>query len=104
MAFCVPNGSHPITVSPCYGVPEEEFKKKEGYYKELLKPFNERIKDGGEVTLKEVYDAIGYPYDEEDKDEVERLELWGWDKNGYGQLYKIKRTVTVEKIRINKYY
>lgn len=96
----IPLATVPITLGRPSTVSEEDYIKYKQSYEDLLKPFNERIKNGGKVSMKEVYDLIGYPYRKDDEYEMELIETWGWDSKGFRQLYVIKKTVTIEKVPV----
>lgn len=70
------------------GMPAIENLDTQGFLDELEGEYHGIIASGGEVLLKDIYNRLGLPFPEEPT--YSDLALWGWDKKGFRQLYRIE--------------
>ena len=70
------------------GTPIIEDGAQQQFLDDLTRGYNDIIASGGEVLLKDIYDRLGLPFPEGLRNP--ELDLWGWDKKGFRQLYRIE--------------
>lgn len=70
----------------CNGKPMIDDENSE-FIRTIEKECSDIIDSGGEVLLFDLYDRLGIEHPKERY--LEHLSLWGWDKGGFRQLYKL---------------